>query len=159
MKLLIAQRIFSWTDSFDVLDEFQEVQFTVKAELLSIGHKLRVYDRNHELVGSVVEKCFNLLPKFEIEISGQKVATLNRLLSLFRPKYELNCGDWAIEGDFMGWEYSIVESGMKIIQISKQVFSWSDVYEIDIENKKDALMGLMVVLAIDAANCSKSRGN
>lgn len=39
------------------------------------------------------------------------------------------------------------------LMIKQRVFSWGDTYVIDFENPEDELMGLMLVLAIDAANC------
>ena len=33
MKLLIKQRVFSWTDTYDVYDEYDEPKYFVKAEM------------------------------------------------------------------------------------------------------------------------------
>ena len=44
MKLLVKQRVFSWTDSYDVYDENENAKYFVKAEFLSLGHRLHVYD-------------------------------------------------------------------------------------------------------------------
>lgn len=38
--------------------------------------------------------------------------------------------------------------------IKQKVFSFTDTYVIDIMNPEEELMGLMLVIAIDAANCS-----
>ena len=37
---------------------------------------------------------------------------------------------------------------------SKELFHWTDTYVMDIEREEDALLCLMIVLAIDAAKCS-----
>lgn len=37
MKLLIKQRVFSWTDSYDIYDESGNVRYFVKAEFLSLA--------------------------------------------------------------------------------------------------------------------------
>ena len=44
MRLLIKQRVFSWTDSYDVYDENENPKYFVKAEFFSLGHQLHVYD-------------------------------------------------------------------------------------------------------------------
>lgn len=36
MKLLVKQRVFSWTDSYDVYDENENAKYFVKAEFLSL---------------------------------------------------------------------------------------------------------------------------
>lgn len=45
---------------------------------------------------------------------------------------------------------------MKLL-IKERVFSWSDTYVINFNNPQDELMGMMLVIAIDAANCSESK--
>ena len=37
MQLLIKQRVFSWTDTYDVYDEKEEPKYFVKAEFLHWG--------------------------------------------------------------------------------------------------------------------------
>ena len=71
MRLLIKQRVFSWTDTFDIYDE-----------------------------------------------SG-------------KPKYFVKGG-----------------------YVTKEPFHWGDTYVIDFSNPEDELPALLLVLAIDAANCS-----
>ena len=66
MKLLIKQRVFSWTDSYDIYDENGNAKYCVKAEFLSIGHRLHVYDATGQEIGLIKEKVFTLLPVFEI---------------------------------------------------------------------------------------------
>ena len=44
MQLLIKQRVFSWSDSYDVYDETGEPRYRVKAEIFSFGHQIHVYD-------------------------------------------------------------------------------------------------------------------
>ena len=62
MKLLVKQRVFSWTDSYDVYDENENAKYFVKAEFLSFGHRLHVYDMagNEHLDGlKSVLHCFD----------------------------------------------------------------------------------------------------
>jgi len=40
------------------------------------------------------------------------------------------------------------------MHISKELFHWGDTYVIDIANPSDELYGMMLVIALDAANCS-----
>ena len=45
MQLLIKQRVFSWTDSYDVYDETSAPRYFVKAEFFSLGHQIHIYDK------------------------------------------------------------------------------------------------------------------
>ena len=45
MQLLIKQRVFSWTDTYDVYDEHENPKYFVKAEFFALGHQIHVYDK------------------------------------------------------------------------------------------------------------------
>ena len=46
-------------------------------------------------------------------------------------------------------------SGRLVATITKEILHWTDTYVIDVERPEDALLSLMVVLAIDAEKCSR----
>ena len=73
MKLLIKQRVFSWTDTYDIYDEAGKVKYFVKAELMSLGHRLHVYDQFGQEIGLIKEKILTFLPAFEIEVNGKTI--------------------------------------------------------------------------------------
>jgi uncharacterized protein YxjI len=42
-----------------------------------------------------------------------------------------------------------------VATVCKELFNWTDTYSIDVEDPRDALYALMLVLAIDAEKCSR----
>lgn len=154
MRLLIKQRVFAWGDTYDIYDEQGNVKYIVKAEIFAFGHQLHVYDAHNREIGQIHEKLLTFLPRFEIEVNGRTCGTISKQFTLFRPKYEVDFNGWRVEGNFLGWDYDVYEGCSSIIHISKEVLHWGDTYVIDIANPKDELMGMMLVIAIDAANCS-----
>ena len=46
MQLRIRQRVFSWTDSYDVYDEDGYAKYEVRGALFSLGHQIHVYRKN-----------------------------------------------------------------------------------------------------------------
>lgn len=154
MKLLIKQRVFSWTDSYDVYDEDGNKKYFVKAEFLSLGHRVHVYNALDEELGLIRQKIITMLPAFEIDIAGRYCGRVQKRFTLFRPKYEIDFNGWRAEGDFLGWDYDVYSGCSSVVHISKELFHWGDTYVIDIANPEDELMALMLVIAIDAANCS-----
>ena len=72
MQLLIKQRVFSWTDTYDVYDEKEEPKYFVKAEFFALGHQIHVYDKSGREVGMVKQRLLTLLPAFDIEIDGKE---------------------------------------------------------------------------------------
>lgn len=154
MKLCIKQRVFSWTDSYDVYDETGRAKYFVKAEFLSLGHQIHVYEKNTgREVGSIHQRLLTLLPKFGIVIDGQERGSVSKQLSLFTPRYEVDFQGWEASGDFLGWNYSVSRGDVDIMSISKEWLAWGDTYVMEYSNPVYEIPGLLLVIAIDAANC------
>ena len=154
MELLIRQRVFSWTDSYDVYDASGQARYFVKAELFSFGHQIHIYDkRTGAELGSVRQKLFTLLPTFELVMNGRTVGIIRKKFTLFTQDYQVEYRGWDVEGDFLGWDYRVMERGRPIMDISKQWLAWGDTYTLRYANPADEFPGLLLVIAIDAANC------
>ena len=156
MKMRFKQRFFSWFDSYDIYDEDENVLFTVEGQL-SWGHCLHILDRAGRHIGTVQERVFTLLPKFELYEGALRVGTLEKEFTFFRPRYRIDRSGWEIQGEFMEWDYTITDARRNLVAvISKELFHWTDTYTIDVTDPADALRALMVVLAIDAEKCSRN---
>lgn len=156
MRLLFKQRFFSWFDRYDIYYEDGSTAFTVEGKL-SWGHKLHIIDAQNRHIATVQEKIFHFLPVFEFYINGVFIGTLRKRFHVFQHVYDLDGNGWRVQGNFPGWNYEIVNaSGALIANISKELFHFTDTYEIDTPDAKDALLALMITLAIDAEKCSQS---
>ena len=154
MQLLIKQRVFSWTDSYDVYDETGEARYFVQAEFLSFGHQIHVYEkRSGREVGSIHQKLFSFTPTFEIVIDGQVRGEVYREFTFFRPRYRVDFRGWDVQGDFMSWDYQVMRGSAEVMSISRELFTWGDTYVLRYDNPADEVPGLLLVIAIDAANC------
>jgi len=85
MRLLIKQRVFSWTDSYDVYDENGNAKYFIKAEFFALGHQLHVYDQWNNEMGVIRQKILTFLPAFEIEIGGEVKGTIQKQFSFLYP--------------------------------------------------------------------------
>lgn len=155
MRLLIKQRVFSWSDTYDVYDQYDEARYFVKAEMFSFGHQIHVYDkRTGREVGSIHQKLLAFLPQFEIVIDGIPVGAIRKEFSFFTPRYHVDFCDWEVEGDFLGWDYQAYQGEKQVLAVSKELFHWGDTYVLEYSNASDEIPGLLLTIAIDAANCS-----
>ena len=129
MKLLFKQKFFSWFDSYDVFDEAGNVQYTVRGEL-SWGHLLRIYDAAGREVGSVREKVFTWLPRFEIYLGDRQVGSISKEFTFFHPKFNIDYNGWQVDGDWAEWDYEIRSSyGQPVATISKELHNAETVNE------------------------------
>lgn len=155
MKLLFKQRFFSWLDSYDIYNEAGQVVYTVQGQL-SWGHCLKIFDAQGTEIGTVKERIFTFLPKFELYLGQNYVGCISREFSFFRPQYNIDFNGWQVNGNWLEWDYQITGyAGQYIATVTKELWNWTDTYVIDVVNPADALCALMLVLAIDAEKCSR----
>lgn len=155
MELYIKQRVFSWTDTYDVYDQAGNAKYYVRAEFLALGHQIHVYEKaTGREVGAVHQRLLTLLPRFDIELGGVVVGQVSKKLSLFLPRYEVDFRGWDVEGNLMGWDYQVMSGARQVMTISKELFTWGDTYALHFADPADEIAGLMLVIAIDAANCN-----
>lgn len=153
-RLLIRQKVFSWTDTYNVYDGEGNPKYYVKADLFSIGHRIRVFDHEGgKELGMIQEKVLRLLKEYEIFINGYSQGTIKQQISLFHPKYNIDYKGWRLEGDFPEWNYDVYDRSRCVLHITKELFRWGDTYVLQIGEDADELPALMVAIAMDAAKC------
>lgn len=156
MQLLIKQRVFTLTDNYHVYDPQGNIRYDVEDELFRWGHQLHVYDhRTGREIGSIHQKFFTFTPEFEIVIGGRLMGTIQKEFTFFMPRYQVDYLGWDVEGDFMGWDYRAMQGNREVLSITKELFQWSDTYCLNFADPADEIPALMLVIAIDAVNCSK----
>ena len=142
MKLLLKQKVFSWFDSYNIYDENENVIYKIKGEY-SWGHLLRIYDESDNDLGFIEQKMFTWFPKFILNV-GSKEYILIKKFAFVKEIFNIEDLDIEVTGNFWRWNYEI---------------SYTDVYELDIKNKDDALLILEIVLSIDALHCDNGGTN
>ena len=150
MKLLFKQRAFTWFDSYDIFDEAGDTVYTVQGRL-AWGHRLEISDAAGNYLGQVRQEVLTFRPRFSLFIGENCVGQLRKEFALFKPVFTLDCNGWEIEGD-----YRVTEGSRIVMTVSKELFHWTDTYQMDIADPRDALLCLMIVLAIDAEKCSRN---
>ena len=155
MKLLFKQRAFTWFDSYDIFDEAGDTVYTVQGRL-AWGHRLEISDAAGNYLGQVRQEVLTFRPRFSLFIGENCVGQLRKEFALFKPVFTLDCNGWEIEGNFWEWDYRVTAGSRIVMTVSKELFHWTDTYQMDIADPRDALLCLMIVLAIDAEKCSRN---
>ena len=156
MRMYFKQRMFSWFDSYDIYDEAGNTLYIVKGQL-SWGHCLKIFSPEGAELGTVKERVFTFLPKFELYMGSSYIGCIKKEFTFFKPSFNIDFNGWHIDGGFMEWDYTVYGAGGSVVAtVSKEIFNWTDTYVIDVANPSDALCALMLVLAIDAEKCSRN---
>lgn len=154
MKLLFKQRFFSWLDSYDIYDEAGNTVYTVEGKL-SWGHRLEILNAGGSPLGTVKEEVFTFLPRFAMYLGEEYIGQIKKEFTFFKPVFTLDCNGWQVEGNLFEWDYTITDAyGAEVAYLSKELLHVTDTYVLDIPDPQNALLVLMIALAIDAAKCS-----
>lgn len=153
MGLAIRERIFSWTEKYDIYNEEGRHVYHVEGEFFSLGHKFHIYDLSHNEVAFVKEKAWSFLHKFEIYVAGDLKGTVKEKLSFFKPKYDVDFMGAKITGDLFEWNYQVVgNDGVPLGVMQRKIFSWANTYYLTASDPKNELPLLALSLAVDAAH-------
>lgn len=150
MILTFKQKMMSLAGKYEVYDETGAVAYRIQGRI-RIPKRYDIYNAQGEQVGALKAKFFDILPQFRLFVDGQEVGRVKRKFTFFTQKFKVDCNGWAIDGNILGWNYSIVDANNNLVaSMEKKLWHMTDQYVLNIVDPKDALSVLMVVLAIDA---------
>ena len=147
MTLYLQEALFS-LDHFDIWDESGTVKYQVERELFQFGRKLIVTDMQGREVCFVQHIPFSIPCAYELAVPGGSVR-LDRHFSLFSQRYSIDELGWEVSGSFWNLDFSILQAGRTVATIEKAFPAFHDRYRLEIEDPRDELTALCVVLAID----------
>lgn len=153
MRLYMKQKMFSFKQDFNIVDENQQPVYKIDGELISIGRKLHIIDlKQNQEVALVKQKIMTLMPQVDVLVRGELVTSIRKKLTFFKDEYNVSDLGWTIKGDILAHDYDIYDAERDhIATINKKYFAFSDSYEFDIdESEVDPVYVIAVILAIDA---------
>lgn len=159
MQFYMREKIFSLRDNFVINDVNNRPWFQGRAEFLSLGHKLHLYDLNGNEVAYIHQKLLTLLPQYEIWQNGQVVATLHKQLAFFHDRFVVDAwnGQYEINGDIWSWNYTVAVNGYQVAQVSQQWSLLAEHYVMDIADNADIPMILCFAIVIDEIKDDRER--
>jgi uncharacterized protein YxjI len=151
LRYQVKQKVFSFGDSYTIKDEYGEDRYVVRGEIFSFGHKLTVEDMSGIQVAYIEQKLLKFMPEYSIFLRGQLAAKVKKEFTFFTPKFYIdsNMGNYTIEGEIFSHEFSILKGGNSVSTISKEWFSFSDSYGVDIADSENQPFLLALVIVID----------
>lgn len=147
MTLYLQEELFS-LDHFGIWDEDGNVKYQVERELFQFGRKLVVVDMQGREVCFVQHIPFSIPCAYELAVPGGSVR-LDRHFSFFMQQYTIDELGWKVAGSFMSLDFEIMQGDRRVAYIEKAFPAFHDRYRLEIEDPKDELTALCVVLAID----------
>ena len=147
MKYYMKSRFFSLKEDFWIKNEYGEDTFFVDKKFLSLGLQFDMI-KNNEILYSVKEKLLTFLSNYEIYNSIEVVAKVNQKLTFMRDKIKVESkyGEFTIQGNLFDYSYRIYKDNIFVAKIEKEIFAFTDNYEVDIDFEDEAFILTLVVI-------------
>ena len=147
MKYYMKSRFFSLKEDFWIKNEYGEDTFFVDKKFLSLGLQFDMI-KNNEILYSVKEKLLTFLSNYEIYNSMEVVAKVNQKLTFMRDKIKVDSkyGEFTIQGNLFDYSYRIYKDNIFVAKIEKEIFAFTDNYEVDIDFEDEAFILTLVVI-------------
>jgi uncharacterized protein YxjI len=160
MQYQMKQKLFAWGDDFTIKTASGEDAFFVDGKAFSLGNQLSFQDMGGRELAFVKQKLLAWGPTYEIHRDGEVVAVVRKeLFTFFRCTFSVDVpgpDDLTAEGNLTDHEYAIVRGEKSVATVSKQWFSWTDSYGVDIDDGQDDVLILASTVVIDMA-CHSDR--
>ena len=148
-RLFVDQKLWSLRERFTVNDEVGGPVYEVEGSLFQVPKQFTIRDLAGRERARVWKKPLSWLPRFYVEVEGVPVATIQKELTFFKPRYTIDGPGLAVAGDFWSMSFELLKDGVAIGRVDKKWMTVRDKYAVEIERDEDELVVLGVVLAID----------
>jgi uncharacterized protein YxjI len=162
MRYVMKEKWLALGDDFQITDEQGQPRFFVDGRAFSIGDKLSFHDMNGRELAFIRQRLLAWGPTYEISQNDQVVATVKKkLFTLLRCKFMVDVpgpNDIEASGNFLEHEYSFLQQGQPVAQVSKKWIAWTDTYAIDIASSANDVLILSCAVVIDLI-CHEEKGH
>src|SRR5512147_3006499 len=159
-RYLMKQQWLSWGTDYTVKDASGRDAFFIAGAAFSFGAKLSFQDMAGRELAFISQKLLSWGPTYEIYRDGRLSAIVKKsVFTLFRCQFTVDVpgpDDPVAEGNFWDYEYAFSRGGRPVAFVSKQYFTWTDTYGIDIAPGEDDILFIASTVVIDLC-CHQKR--
>ena len=156
MRYVMKQKLFAWAGNFNIRDAEGRDVFVVDRGDFSFGGQLSFRDLDGRELAFIRQKHFTWGPTYEIWRDGVLAAVVKKeLFTLVYCRFTVDVpgpDDLEATGDFMEHEYTFTRGGRAVAVASRQWFTWTDTYGVDIAEGEDDVLLLASTVVIDIAS-------
>jgi uncharacterized protein YxjI len=144
MRYIMKQKLFSWGDDFIIKNERGDDIFLVDGKAFSLGKQLSFQNMDRVELAFIKQKLLSWGATYEIYKHEKLWAVVHKeAFTFFKCRFEIDVpGAETLEatGDFLAHEYEFHRAGKPVAHVSKQWFTWSDTYGVNIDDEDDVLI-------------------
>jgi uncharacterized protein YxjI len=155
MRYVMKQKLFSFGDDFTIRDAEERDVYFVDGKAFSLGEQLSFQDLEKHELAFIKQKLLAWGPTYEIHRDGKLAAVVTKeLFTFFHCTFTVDVpgpDDLTAEGEFTDHEYVFKRGERRVASVSKQWFTLSDTYGVDVADGEDDVLILASTVVIDAA--------
>ena len=139
MKYILKQKLLTFGDDFEVLDENNHKAFYFDSKTGGFSKKIIILSASGEKIAVIKKKHFAFRPTFVIKKDGNEIAKIYKKAFSFRKSFIIDIpgpNDYTVIGKFTEHSYLFYQNGRQIAEVSKKWFRSKDTYGVDIENSR-----------------------
>ena len=150
----IRQNLISIGDDFWIENEQGQRVYKVDGKVLRIRKTLLFEDAQGKKLAQIQQRLLAIRDTMAIEdANGDQIATVKKaLIAPLRDRWSVNVNngpDLDVQGNIFDHEYQITQGRKQIAQVSKQWFTFTDTYGVEIVPGQNDILILAVAIAID----------
>ena len=155
MRYVMKQKLFSFTDDYNITDAGGNPAYCVDGKFLSWGKNLSFQNMEQKELLHIQQKLLNWGPTYEITHNGELVAVVKKeLFTIFHCVFHVDepgHDSLTAEGNFNDHEYVFTRGGVQVGSVSKQWFTFADTYGVEVDGDEDPVLLLACTVVIDEA--------
>jgi uncharacterized protein YxjI len=147
----LRQHLFAFGDDFTIEDANGNPAFEVDGKAFSIRDSFELKDPGGRVVAKILGR-FALRQTMDVLRDDVVVARITKKLLSFFPKFDVEITggpELDVDGSIFEHEYTLRRGDTPVAHISKQFFSFSDTYGIDVAEGEDDALVLAIAVALD----------
>ena len=150
----IRQNLISIGDDFWIENAEGRKTFKVDGKVLRIRKTLVFEDAQGKKLAQIQQRLLAMRDTMAVDdAEGNEIAKIQKaLISPFVDRWSVkvkNGEDLSVTGSILDHEYTIKQGKVKVAQVSKKWFSFTDTYGVEVEAGQNDILILAVAVAID----------
>lgn len=162
MRYIIREKFFRLGEDSDITDDAGRPVFQVEGKVFSLHHTLVMRDLAGNEVATVRKQLIAFRPTYEITHGGQELGEVRKhLIGFLGDRFTIDVpgpDDLEVQGDLFEHEYAVSRGGQLVATVSKQWFSFTDTYGVEVAPGENDALILASVLALDLAEDEERQG-
>lgn len=153
MRYVMRQKLFALADDYSIADEEGTEVYYVDGKFIAIGNQLSFQDMQQNELAFIKQKVLSWGPTYEIWHRGELEAVVKKeLFTFFHCVFHVDepgHDSLTAEGNFNDHEYVFTRAGRQVASVSKQWFTITDTYGVEVDESEDPVLILACAVVID----------